>query len=201
MTNKQADELQLQIKQIKAALAADKKRWGGVHDDSGGLRYLPLQYYIKLGDWNGGIKYLKWFDKNFPDDVGFADFLFEWTIILFKSGDIKQAKQKAFSVFCANTYVFDKFFGKPIVPIDKYEGSNIAVPTFTNYFHYSCAQPDLADFADWLNQFTSTENFIATSEEFIAIYKQLKTEKDREARRTLLEQARQLQERFYHSQE
>jgi hypothetical protein len=196
MTDKQADKLRLKIKKIKAALAADKKRWGGFYDDSRGLRYLPTEYYIKLGDWADGLKYLKWFHKNFPDDSGFPDFLFEWTIIAFKAGDIKQAEKKVFSVFRSNTYFIDKFFGRPIVPLDKYENSNIDIAAFADNLTYSYDQPNLADFADWLDNFTKTEKFVATSQKFIDIYKRLKTESDTETRHYLIRQARQLEEQF-----
>lgn len=196
MTDKQADKLRLKIKKIKAALAADKRRWGGFYDDSGGFRYLPTEFYVKLGDWTGGLKYLKWFHKNFPDDSGFADFLFEWTIILFKSGELKQAEQMAFSVFCSNTYTMDKFFGRPIVPIDKYENSNIDIAEFTNNFIYSYDQPNLVDFAAWLDKFTGSERFVEASQKFIDIYRRLKAENDREKRSNLIGQARQLEDQF-----
>jgi len=196
MTDKQAEKLRLKIKKIKTALAADKKRWGGFYDDSRGLRYKPPQYYIKLGDWVEGIKYLKWFHKNFPDDSGFPDFLFEWTIILFKSGDLKQAEQKAFTAFCSNAYIIDKFFGRPVIPINKYENSNIDTPEFANYLTYLSVQPNLKDFADWLDKFTKTEKFIAASQKFIDIYRKLKTESDTETRHYLIRQARQLEEQF-----
>jgi len=196
MTDKQADKLRLKIKKLKNALAADKRRWAGYYDDSRGLRYMPTQYYIKLGDFDGGLKYLKWFHKNFPDDSGFPDFLFEWTIILFKTGDLKQAEQKAFKVFYSNAYIFDKFFGRPIVPIDKYEHSNIDIPAYTDYFNYTYNQPDLADFVDWLDKFTKSDKFVATSQKFIDIHKRLKTEKDSKTRQYLLKQSYQLCDNF-----
>jgi len=196
MTEKKAEKLRQKIKRVKLDLAADKRRWGGFFDDSGGLRYLPPEYYIKLGDFAGGLKYLKWFNKNFPGDGGFPDFLFEWTIILFKTAHIKEAEKKAFETYCSNTYIFDKFFGRPIVPLDKYENSNIDIPDFVDNFNYSCKQPDLIDFSDWLDTFTCTEKFKTASQKFIDIYKQLKKENVTEKRRLLIMQARQLEEQF-----
>ncbi|MBK8875390.1 MAG: hypothetical protein IPN13_16320 [Bacteroidetes bacterium] len=57
-----------------------------------GIRYLAPELYIKIKDYEGGRKYLKWFDKNFPDDSGFPEFLFEATFILFKCGDLMSRK-------------------------------------------------------------------------------------------------------------
>jgi len=194
MTPKQEEKIKNKIKQIKAALAADKKHWGGCHHDGQGLRYLPPRYYIQLGDFTGGLRYLNWFDKNFPDDAGFPDFLFEWTIVLFKTGRLHEAAKKAFQAFTRNTYLFDKFSGRPIVPIDKWEGSNLEEPDFAiNYLDYSNKQDNLADFAEWLDKLTQTEIFLELTGKYLDIQKRLKYERDVEARGILTNQARQLE--------
>jgi hypothetical protein len=192
VTLKQIERLKKKISDIRGALAVEKRRFGA-YDDSRGLRYLPTRYFVKLGDYKGGLTYLRWFDKNFPDDIGFPDFLFERTILLFKAGKTKEAEKKAFEAFCANTYLFDKFFGRPITPIDKWEGSNLEAPSFTDYFEYSSGQPELADFSEWLSKLIGTEDFRNRSDQYIDIYKRLKTVSDREARHYLLMQARQLE--------
>ena len=182
------------IKKIKAALAADKKRWGGFHHDGQGLRYAPPRLYIQLGDFSGGLRYLNWFNKNFPDDIGYPDFLFEWTVILFKTGRQKEAEKKAFRTFTRNTYLFDKFFGRPITKIDKWEGSNLEVAEFaTDYFDYSYNQENLSDFAECLDKLTQTEKFIALTNKYIEIHKRLKNEHDFETRRYLGKQADKLE--------
>ena len=195
MTPKQQERLQNKIKKIKAALAADKRHWGGYYHDGGGLRYLPPGLYIQLEDWSGGLRYLNWFRKNFPDDAGFPDFLFEWTLILFKKGKLKEAEKKAFKTFSRNTYLFDKFFGRTVVPIDKWEGSLLESADFAiQHFHYSAEKKELADFADWLDGFTQTDKFIRLSTAYIEIQKKLLHETDPDKRWNLMEQARQLKE-------
>jgi hypothetical protein len=74
VTPKQAERLQTKISNIKRSLAAEKRKFG-CYDDSRGLRYLPTKYFIQLQDYKGGLTYLRWFSKNFPDDGGFPDFL------------------------------------------------------------------------------------------------------------------------------
>jgi hypothetical protein len=192
MTPKQIEKLETRIKKIKAALAADKRRWGGEYDDSRGLRFMPPKYYVKLGDYSGGLKYMNWFNKNFPDDCGYPDFLFEWTIILFKSGKLKDAEKKAFQTFCLNTYFIDKFFGRPVIPMDKFEFSNVDKPSYTMYFDYSSQQNELTDFTDWLKQFTESEKFLKLSNKFIEVQKRLKYEDDSEIRSYLIKHADQL---------
>lgn len=197
MTEKQIERIKVKIKKIKAALAADKKRCGGYYDDSRGLRYVPPQYYIQMGDFSGGLRYVNWFNKTFPDDMGFPDFLFEWTIILFKTGRLKEAEKKAFQTFCQNTYLFDKFFNKEIVPIDKWEGSNLEVVDYArNSFHYTHTQENLTDFSAWLSNFIQTDKFIQVSEKLIDFNKRLKNEQDRESRRNLIKAKNHLEKDF-----
>lgn len=191
MTEKQKEKVQIKIASIRSTLADERKRYGG-YDDSRGLRYQPTALYIKIGDYAGGLTYLRWFNKNFPDDYGFPDFLLEWTIILFKNGKIKDAQQKAFKTFCSNTYVFDKFFGKPVVPIEKQEYSSTELPEFAEYLKYTHSQPELSDFAVWLSALVASAQFQTLSQKFIDVHVRLKTEKDRETRTYLILHANQL---------
>ncbi|MEX0965955.1 MAG: hypothetical protein WD077_01860 [Bacteroidia bacterium] len=194
MTPKQEERIRNKIKKIKAALAADKKHWGGFHHDGQGLRYAPPRLYIQLSDFSGGLRFLNWFNKNFPDDSGYPDFLFEWTVILFKTGRLKEAEKKAFRTFMGNTYLFDKFFGRPINKIDKWEGSNLAIADFAiDYFDYSHKQENLLDFSDWLDNLTQSEKFLTLANKYIEIYKRLKDEDDFETRGYLIRQANQLE--------
>lgn len=193
MTKKQQKRLEAKIKRIRGALT-NEKRMIGCYDDSRGIRYLPTELYLKLQDYKGGLVYLRWFTKNFPDDAGFPDFLFEWTIILFKCGKITEAERKATETFFRNTYIFDKFFGRPIIPIDKSEYSNIDIPEYTDYFKYSANQQELADFAKWLMEFEQSEKFKSVVERFIKAQIRLKTEKDPEMRHYLVRIDRELLE-------
>lgn len=193
MTPKQQERIKNKIKKIKTALAADKKYWGGQYHDGQGLRYFPPQLYIELNDFKGGLRYFNWFNKNFPDDSGYPDFLFEWTIILFKTGRLKEAEKKVFETFCSNTYLFDIFFGRQITGIRKWEGSNLETKEFAdNQFCYSVKQDNIADFSEWLDKFISTEKFILLSNKLLDIQKRLETENDTETRHYLIQHERQL---------
>ncbi|MFA6469260.1 MAG: hypothetical protein WCW35_10195 [Bacteroidota bacterium] len=195
MTPKQIARLQKKISDIKWTLADEKRKYG-CYDDSRGIRYVPPRYFIQLGDYSGGLKYLNWFAKNFPDDSGFPDFLFEWTIILYKTGKLREAEKKAFKTFCANTYLFDKFYGKPIKPIIKWEGSNLEEPSFAEHLQHNCNQHELKDFSEWLNKVVTSDKFITSSKKIIEINKRLKKEEDRETRHYLIMHSRQLLDSF-----
>ena len=193
MTEKQIERVKTKIRKIRAALAAEKRKFGD-YDDSRGIRFYPTKLYLEIGDFSGALTYLRWFDKNFPGGGYFPDFLFEWTIILFKTKKLKEAEKKAFETFCSNTYLFDKFLGKQIIQIDKLESSNLETTEFANYIKYLNTQVELKDFSIWLESLVSSEKFQKLSSAYIEIHKKLKTEKDRETRGYLLKQAAQLRD-------
>ncbi len=171
----QEQRIRNKITRIRKALAAEKRQWGGYHD-GGGLRYAPPELFVKLKDYKGGLRYLQWFARTFPDDIGHPVFLFEWTLILFKTGKTKDAVRKAYQTFMENTYIFDKFLGKEFLRFDKMESSDWAKESLAEYFQYSASAPELIDFAAWLKAILTSEQFYKLANEFIDIEARLKEE-------------------------
>ena len=179
MTPKDIERLKTRIADIKKSFATEKLSYGK-YPDKQVLRYQPTKYHIQLGDYTGGLTYVNWFSKNFPTDCGLPFFLFEWTLILFKNGKIKKAEKKAFETFCSNTYLFDKFFGRPVIPLDKWENSNLENAAFANHLGYTSQQIELTDFSEWLTIFLSSERFTKLANKFIDMQKKVKTAHDPE---------------------
>jgi len=176
MTPKQIERIKKKIIVIKRELAPDKRRCGGFFDDSRGLRYLPPELYLKLNDYSGALRYFNWFKKNFPDDIGFPIFLFEWTITLFKTQQIKEAEKKALQTFSSNIYLLDKFLEKESLEINKLENSNWASADLVQNLQYSKDKKELTEFADWLGIFVTNEKFCKFANKFIELKVKLKME-------------------------
>jgi len=197
MTVKQQERIRTKIKNIKLALAADKKRWGGEYDDSRGLRYAPPRLYIQLADFSGGLRYMNWFTKNFPDDSCFPDFLFEWTIILIKTGRLKEAEKIAFKTFCSNIQLFNNFSSNQTLNNDKNECANVEIQAFEDSsFKLINSQDNLTDIAEWLKNFIKSEKFIQHSNKIIEINRRLKNERDIETRGYLVRQMYKLEKDY-----
>lgn len=192
MTPKLEERIRNKIARIRKELAADKKRWDGFYDDSRGLRYLPPEQFIKLRDYKGGLRYLRWFNRTFPDDSGYPIFLFEWTLILFKTGNLKEAEKKALQTFFANNYLFDKFLGKELIIIEKGASSNWETAELAENLKYSQSDPEFADFGEWLESFQTSEKFYKFANELIEIEKKLLTEPVGETRTELVYRRRRL---------
>jgi hypothetical protein len=177
MTPKQEEKIRNKIAGIRKELAADKKHWGGFYDDSRGLRYLPPELFIKLKDYKGGLRYLRWFNRTFPNDSGYPIFLFEWTLILFKTGNLKEAEKKALETFFSNNYFFDKFLlGKELIIIENRGSSNWETADLAEILKYSKSDPEFADFGEWLEKIQTSEKYFKIANELIEIDKKLVTE-------------------------
>ncbi|MFN3021014.1 hypothetical protein ACK1KB_08510 [Chryseobacterium sp. TY3] len=72
-----------------------------------------------------------------------------------------------FEALNSNIYIIDKYFGRPIVPIEKYESSNLGLPEYLKDFTYRTDNPDLKDFSDWLDNFTNKEKFVEAIENLL----------------------------------
>src|SRR5690606_17773418 len=137
----------------RAALAADKKFWGGYYHDGGGFRYAPPALYIQIEDYSGGLRYYNWFRKNFPEAAPFPLIDFEWAIILFKRGKLKEAEAMVNSVNSQSPFLLDKFFGRSVrKEAAKTEFSRKQVDHELNQFDYSHDQENLKDFSEWMEK-------------------------------------------------
>jgi hypothetical protein len=187
MTEKQLERIKLKIDKYKKLLAIDKKMWGGQHHDGQGIRYIITTEYIKLKDYKSGLKYLKWFDKYFPDDSGYPIFLFEATLILFKCEKLKEAEEKAYRTFFSNTYLFDKFLERATLKLDKNESSNWEFESLVDNFPYRKTETEFNGFAIWVEGILNSRIFLDKANEFIEIEQKLKTEPVGQTRTILVE--------------
>ena len=193
MTEKQIERVKKKIEKFKKALAADKKYWGGFHHDGQGIRYTLPGLYIQTEDFKGGLRYLNWFNKTFPEDVGNALFLFEWAFILFKNGKLDEARRKVFSTFFSNIFVFDKFLeSEPSVLIDL-KDSEWERETIQKYFHYSKHSEGFEEFAHWIQGVLNSKAFFEDSKEYLEIRKELESEPVGEKRTQLVKRLGKIQ--------
>ena len=100
--------------------------------------------------------------------------MFEWTITLFETNQLKEAQKKAFETFMSNTYLFDKFFNKEFLQFEKWEGSNWEMSETADRLPYTSTQEHLLNFSNWLDSFLHGRSFIDAANQFIEIQKELK---------------------------
>lgn len=182
MTEKQIARVQKKIKSLRAALAYEKTRFG-LYDDGRGLRYIVIGECLKINDYKAGLNFLKWFNKNFPDDIGYPVFLFECTIVLFMNGKIKEAEEMALKTFYGNTYLFEMYInGRVEDDMERMEWSNWESVEILESFKYSANDTNFVDFSIWLKTLFGSEEFKKKTETYLGILKRLMTENDSEMR-------------------
>ena len=143
---------------------------------------------MQLGDFKGGLTYLRWFHKNFPDDACFPDFLFEWTLILFRNGRLQDAAQKAFITYRADTHILDRFLDRPVPRAEPWEDAPLDAASYAAYFDSLGGQAALSDFGEWLGALTLTKAFLTDVSRFIDLNRQLHGEADPDMRCYLVRQ-------------
>lgn len=150
MTEKQIAAIKKKIESYKKALAADKKFWHGQYHDGNGIRYLPPEKYIAIQDYKGGLKYLNWFNKNFPDDGAPAIFLFQWAFVLFQCNKLKEAEKKVAETIKENNFLFEIFFGKDPLAFNPDSDKNWKLEQIQKYFTYRHYDEVFLAFSEWV---------------------------------------------------
>lgn len=185
MTEKQIEKIRLSIKKNRAALTAEKRKFGGF-DDSAGRRYYISDLYMRIPDYKGAITYKKWFDKNFPDDIGNPFLSLSWSIAYYEIGKITETKIYTIDTAFQNIYLHSLLFDRKVNRIDMYE-HGYDMLEFAKSMIKDCKKTSTQNYLDWLKNFMVTEEYKEPINKFIALNKLLKDETNTDKRSELLD--------------
>jgi hypothetical protein len=190
MTEKQIDKVKLKIKEQRAALVAEKRLYGGFHDGRG-RRYYIADLYIQIADYKGAISYKKWFDKNFPDDIGDAMMSLNWSIAYHGFDKLKDAEIYAIDTAFQNIYLHGLLLDRVVDKIDMFE-SGYDILDYTETHLKDFKKLTTKSYLDWLAGFMETDDYKVPVNRFIAISKLLVDENERKKRIKLQDSIRVL---------
>jgi hypothetical protein len=191
MTEKQIEKIRLSIKKHRAALTAEKRKFGGF-DDSRGRRYYISDLYMQISDYKGAITYKKWFDKNFPDDIGSPLLSLSWSVAYFELGKIIDSKVYTIDTAFQNIYIHGLLFEDEISSIDMYEhGYNML--EYAKSLIEDCKKVTTKTYLDWLSIFMESDEYKESVNKFIALNKLLKDEDNYNKRAEILNHIRNLE--------
>jgi hypothetical protein len=191
MTEKQIEKIRQKIKRCRADLVSEKRKFGGFHDGSG-LRYYISDLYLQIGDYKGTITYKKWFDKNFPDDIGDAQVSLNWSIAYHGLGMIVEAEIYTIDTAFKNVYLHSLLLDREISRIDMYD-QGFDTLEYTKTMIETCKKISTKPYLDWLTTFIDTDRYKEPINKFIALNKLLKDENIRDKRIELLDHIRDLE--------
>ena len=193
MTERQIDKIKLSIKRHRALLAAEKRKFGGF-DDSAGRRYYIADLYMRISDYKGAITYKRWFDKNFPDDIGGPMLSLYWSIAYYELGRIPETKIYTIDTAFQNVYLHGLLLDLEVSWIDMYE-HGYDMLGFAQSMIKPCKKVATQPYLDWLSTFMDTDDYKGPVNKFIALNKLLKDEDNRNKRIVLLDHIRDLEKK------
>jgi hypothetical protein len=194
MTDKQIERIRLSITKHRAALTAEKRKFGGF-DDSGGRRYYISDLYMRIADYKGTITYKKWFDKNFPDDIGGPLLSLNWAIAYFELGKGTDAKIYTIDTAFQNSYLHGLLLDKKVNRIDMYE-HGYDMLEFANSMIEDCKKVSTKRYLDWLTSFIETDEYIEPINKYISLNKLLKDENNQDKRGVLIGEIKTLEKQI-----
>ncbi len=191
MTEKQIEKIKLSIKKHRAALTAEKRKFGGF-DDSAGRRYYISDLYMRIEDYQGAITYKKWFDKNFPDDIGGPLLSLNWSIAYFGLGQLTDAKIYTIDTAFQNVYLHGLLLDREINQIDMYE-HGYDMLEFAKSMVKDCKKVSTIPYLDWLKSFIDTDEYKEPINRYVVLNKLLKDENNRKKRSELIDHISELE--------
>ena len=185
MTEKQIEKIRLSIKRHRAALTAEKRKFGGFFD-SAGRRYNISDLYMRISDYKGAITYKKWFDKNFPDDIGGPLLSVNWSIAHYELEQITETKIYTIDTAFQNIYLHGLLLDKEVSRIDMFE-QGYDMLEFAKSMIKDCKKVATKPYLDWLSIFMETDDYKVPVNRFIALNKLLKDENNRAKQSELID--------------
>jgi hypothetical protein len=138
------------------------------------------------------MRYIRWFEKNFPNDGAYGLFLFEWAILLFKTGKTKECQEKIADTFKSNCFLIDTFLERELIVIEMTDYLEWQMTSLTKYFTYRHGDPALLDFGVWLMEFVESQAYRSFVTKYLELEIQLRATSAGPLRSKLLEEQRSL---------
>jgi hypothetical protein len=189
MTEKQKQRKLQEIERLKNVLKAEKRKFGGIHDGRG-FRYVIAEQLVELNEFTLANNYLKWFNKNFPDDYTYAYFQFCAAVTKYQVGKLKEAEQHLIQVNRHNTYILELLIDDDMKDQDKYEWNESETLEYTRSNLPEFLKLMTPVFHQWLSKIISEPSYISYYRRYISIKKLLKDLNVSKERNNLLDAER-----------
>lgn len=124
---KTAKGLSSQITRIRAHLSACKREYGFI-DDGAGDRYYLFNLYYLLDDNRRSSEYIRWSQKQFPDDSGEPSALLCWALMLHRMG--KRGEHILGRTMLSNIYLIPHLLGERNERVEMWHSSNWEEPAY-----------------------------------------------------------------------
>lgn len=173
------------ISQYERSLKAEKRKFGGF-DDSYGKRYLIAWLYFGLGNMDAFAKYAKWFDRNFPDDMGEPVMKLCWAVVLSRLGKQKEARYRLADLMLSNFYYIPYVLGEDTQRLDMKHFSNWSEPDYVTEIPEEVFDRITEEDKSWMKEAYASDQIQQVRDRYIAIQKELEMTENRNQRSQLI---------------
>ena len=144
------------ISKIRAQFRRLKQEYGFINDGSG-TRYYLFYLYFLLNDNKRSAEYIRWYEKEFPDDVGEPVQLLCWALMQHRIG--KEAAIRLRVAMLSNIYLIPYLLGEPIERIDSWFGSDDETPEYLEYLPEQVRNAITDSDLEWIKEMYYSEEF------------------------------------------
>ena len=163
-------------------------KFGFVHDGQG-KRYLLFTLYFVLNDIEETKGYIKWYEKEFSDDIGEPIQKLCWALSLRRMDDEVGARKILAETMLANLYIIPKLLDQEIAEYDIWHPSSDGYIGYADYIPKEVIASITEAETQWLRQQYDSLEFRRILKRYIEIYRKLKNTKEIGERSRLLEES------------
>ena len=192
MPQSENQKIRSRLRSYERKLQKEKKEYG-FYRDGAGKRYQVGPHYMLLDDNDGALAAFRWFEKEFPDDIGVPDHFLCWSLALYRAGNEIGAAKKLRRTMFSNLYLVPRLLGSPIATLDIWHGSSDAEPGYIEYIAERYLQLWTHDEREWVSGLYHSPGFRKARERYIEISRLLDTTPPGEKRSRLVREMHELE--------
>lgn len=172
----------------RRALLQEQKKCGFISDGSG-KRYRVSVDFVLSGDLEKAEEFIRWFNEQFPDDVGEPAFLLYTAIIYFRLQEKKKARQYLLDTMLSNMYLIPILFDQPISELSMWHSSNWEGAEYVGEIAELLDEPSDEERV-WFKAEFESPLFTKIRNRYIETYSALQDEREIVVRRRILDEWR-----------
>jgi hypothetical protein len=183
--------LRSRIAAYKKAMQQERRTFGCISDGYG-KRYLTFWLYFVLGDLKEANTYIRWYERNFEDDVGEPIHKLCCALILHRIGKHEKAKYFLANLMLLNLYVIPLTISEKVDDYGIRFGSNYADLDYAEEIPSEILNAITSEEREWMRDLYNSLEFRRYRKRYIEIYSALENTHGVEKRSPLVREAGEL---------
>jgi hypothetical protein len=181
------------ITRIRSGLSSFKREYGFI-DDGAGERYYLAYLYFLLDDNRRSSEYVRWFKREFPDDVGDPIQMLCMALMLHRMG--KDGSSMLGRTMCSNIYLIPFVLGERFERVDMWHGCSWDEPDYIEELPQRIIDAITDEDRQWLRLTYHSGKLQTALQRLVEINMELLTERPGERRTALVKERSDLEKAF-----